>query len=120
MSAYVQFTDRPISELNLPSGGGFGNGMARAHDFERQMADPSVSKAPFQVFDDSGVLVCAGLYLGGQNNRDWVLEKVRIHAQSVDSVDPVLLIFEDGEEFVFSPEMDAVVPRSVGGYPIKE
>ncbi|GEM_PF-3990588 len=111
MSAHIQFTDRPVAAINLPISSGFGSGTARAHDLERLMSAPDTQKTEFKVFDPEGRLLCAGLYLGGDNYRDWVLETVRIHAEHVDDVDPIRLEFEDGKAFAYSADMDAVIPE---------
>ncbi len=104
MNSYIQFTERPIEALHLPLGSGSSRGPVRISDLEDRMKDQDEAIVDFKVFDATERLVCAGRYLGEERDRDGVLEKVRIHAENVDDVDPIRLVYEDGANYVFHPD----------------
>ncbi len=112
MNIYIQFTERPIESLHLPPGGGVSSGPTRLGALDERIKQPDAPVTDFRVLGAEGELVCAGRYMGGEKDRDFVLEKVRIYAANVDDVDPVRIEFEDGKAFRYDAEIDCVVPTS--------
>lgn len=111
MNMYIQFTERPVPALNLSIGGGSTGGPTRIHDLQEQMKDPEAPVIGFTVYGIKGEVLCAGDFLGDDSDRPYVLEKVRIHAENVDDVDPVRLVFADKSVFVYDADMGCVRPE---------
>ncbi|MDX1485793.1 MAG: hypothetical protein R3229_15075 [Alphaproteobacteria bacterium] len=93
--------DGDIEGAGLPSESAHGE----RGEFDKYSDDAyfETNKIGFRIFASGGEELVSGPYVGAENDRDWVLESVRIHTRNLE-VDPVRIEYEDGSVWEYIPE----------------